>query len=193
MGISICGYAQQHFQFSQYQQIPLFYNPAFSGIEDFVDVKIGYRRRWAGFDDSPSSAFAMANFSFKMSTNHKYKRRGIRLVEPEAFHRLETDEEFQYRKARRNGFGVGLLQNDNTNVKDLGGFVSYAYHLPITDYIIWSLGTSVAVNNKRLDPSGLTVTDPANDITYQGYITDGGATTDLNINLGSSRPTSMAP
>ena len=44
------------------------------------------------------------------------------MVEPEAFHKLETDVEFQYRKARRNGVGAGLLQNENGNVKEISGF-----------------------------------------------------------------------
>lgn len=178
-------YSQQTFQFSQYQQTALFYNPAFSGIEDFIDVKIGFRKRWAGLDSSPSTGFVSGNMAFKMAEGHRYKRRGVRLVEPEAFHKLETDVEFQYRKARRNGIGVGLLQNENGNVKEISGFGSYAYHIPISDYIIWSVGVSLGIENRVLDTEGLTVTAPLNDPTYQGYLTEGGASTDFVINLGT--------
>jgi len=182
---SLSGYAQQSFQFAQYQQTALFYNPAFSGIEDFIDIKIGYRKRWAGLDSGPSTGFITGNMAFEIAEGHKYRRRGVRLVEPEAFHKLETDEEFQYRKANRNGVGAGFLQNENDNVKEVSGFLSYAYHIPLSDYIVWSVGASGAIENRVLDTNGLTVTNPTNDPTYQGYISDGGARTSAIINLGT--------
>ena len=178
-------HAQQTFQFAQYQQTALFYNPAFSGIEDFIDVKMGYRKRWSGLDSSPSTGFVSGNMAFNMAKGNKYKRRGVRLVEPEAYHKLETGEEFQYRKARRNGAGIGLLQNENGNVKEISGFLSYAYHIPISDYIIWSMGASGGIENRVLDTDGLTVTNPINDPTYQGYLTEGGARTETVVNLGT--------
>ena len=73
---SLSGFAQQSFQFAQYQQTALFYNPAFSGIEDFIDVKVGFRKKWAGLDSSPTSGFVSGNLAFEMSEGHKYKRQG---------------------------------------------------------------------------------------------------------------------
>ena len=177
--------AQQSFQFSQYQQTALFYNPAFSGIEDFIDIKIGYRKNWAGMNNSPSTAFISGNMAFEMAPGHKYKRRSVRLVEPEAYHKLESDEEFQYRKSRRNGVGFGLSQLDNTQIKETSGFLSYAYHIPISDYIVWSVGASGAIEYNMLITDGLTVTDPTNDPTYQGYMSEGGSRTSAIINLGT--------
>jgi len=182
---SFSGFAQQSFQFAQYQQTALFYNPAFSGIEDFIDVKVGFRKKWAGLDSSPTSGFVTGNFAFEMSEGHKYKRRGVRLVEPEAYHKLESGEEFQYRKSHRNGVGLGLIQNENGNIKETAGFLSYAYHIPISDYIVWSVGASGTIENRTLNTDGLTVTDPTNDPTYQGYLSEGGDRTEAVINLGT--------
>lgn len=182
---SLSGYAQQSFQFAQYQQTALFYNPAFSGIEDFIDVKIGYRKRWAGMENSPSVGFLSGNMAFEMAEGHRYKRRGVRLVEPEAFHKLETDEEFQYRKSKRNGIGFAVAQMESGAITETGGFLSYAYHIPISDWIVWSVGASGLIEHRALDTNNLTVTDPTNDPTYQGYLADGGSRTSAIINLGT--------
>ncbi|MCZ6900282.1 MAG: PorP/SprF family type IX secretion system membrane protein [Bacteroidetes bacterium] len=179
------GFTQQKVQFAQYQQAPVLYNPAFSGIEDFIDLKVGYRNRWVGVDNSPSTAFVIANLAFKISMSSEYKRKGIRLIEPEAYHKLETSEEFQWRKARRQGFAGWIIQNENGAVSEIGGFLGYAYHLPLSDYIIWSVGASAGVVNSNLDASNLTVTNPDVDPTYLAYLKDGGASTDAIINLGT--------
>jgi len=177
---------QYKFQIAQYQQAASLYNPAFVGIEDFVDLKVGYRNRWAGLDNGPSSALFSANVAVKIHENNKYRRRGVRLVEPEAFQRLETSSEFQYRKSKRQGFGFYITQNENVQVKELGGFLSYSYHLPISDYIIWSMGASMGAVNGEVDLSDLTVTDPLNDATYNDYIANGGlSSTSFKINMGT--------
>lgn len=49
--------AQQYAQFSQYMVNPYLINPALSGAEDYVDVKMGYRAQWAGFEDAPRTMY----------------------------------------------------------------------------------------------------------------------------------------
>ena len=150
-GITFPSLGQYKIQFAQYQQTAIAYNPAFTGIEDFIDIKVGYRNRWGGLDNGPNSSLLTANVAVKIFENNKYRRRGVRLVEPEAFQRLETSNEFQYRKSRRQGFGVWISQNNVGAVKELGGFLTYAYHLPISDYLIWSVGTSLGIGNSKID------------------------------------------
>ena len=178
-------FGQYKFQYAQYQQTALIYNPAFAGIEDFVDIKVGYRNRWAGLDQSPSSAMFMANFAVKIHETNKYKRRGIRLVEPEAYQRLETSSEFQYRKSKRQGFAAWVVQNNNVNITEIGGFLNYAYHLPISDFIVWSFGTSIGATNGKVDASNLIVANPDNDQTYQDYLLNGETNTSFVINMGT--------
>ena len=51
--------SSQNFQFA-----PL-YNPAFTGIEGFRDVKLGYRYQWTGFG-SEAPKFINASFNFRL-------------------------------------------------------------------------------------------------------------------------------
>ncbi|GAB3173088.1 PorP/SprF family type IX secretion system membrane protein [Telluribacter humicola] len=53
--------AQQLPQSSLFSLNPYLVNPAFSGINDFTDVRLSYRRQWLGLDDAPSTASLTAH------------------------------------------------------------------------------------------------------------------------------------
>jgi type IX secretion system PorP/SprF family membrane protein len=54
-----CGQAagQQLPQGSLYTLNPFVVNPALSGVYDFADVRLSYRRQWMGLDDAPNTAY----------------------------------------------------------------------------------------------------------------------------------------
>lgn len=70
--------AQQKFHLTQYTQAPTIYNPAFTGIENFTDVRLGYRGQWVGFDggDAPSSIYANVNTLLSSKSKKKKRRKG---------------------------------------------------------------------------------------------------------------------
>ena len=177
--------AQTDYRYTQFLQNPLPVNPAFTGIEDFVDLKIGYRAQWAGFEGAPTSMFLSTNLAFKLSSGNDYKDRGIRLFEANAYNEKETDDEFGFRKGKRQGFGMYLMQNQDGQFTNLNGYLSYAYHLRITNQLIWSVGAGVGYEFNKFDPSGLTVNNPANDPTYQAYLNSDSRKSNLNINVGT--------
>ena len=49
---SVIGFSQQLFQQTQFMVNPYTLNPALAGSEDFIDIKVGYRNQWLGFNDS---------------------------------------------------------------------------------------------------------------------------------------------
>lgn len=53
--------AQQLPQSSLFSLNPFLVNPAFSGVNDFTDVRLSYRRQWIGLDDAPSTASLTAH------------------------------------------------------------------------------------------------------------------------------------
>ena len=178
--------AQVDYRFNQFMQNPLPVNPAFSGIEDFVDVKIGYRAQWAGFEGAPTNMFLSGNMALKISPGNDFKDRGIRIYEPEAYNEKETDDEFGYRKGKRHGVSFYLLQNSDGGFFNLGGFANYAYHLRITNQLVWSVGAGVGYEFNRFDVNGISVQNPANDPTYQDYIKNSrNQRSNLKVNLGT--------
>jgi type IX secretion system PorP/SprF family membrane protein len=65
--------AQQAEQYSQYAFNNFGYNPAFLGTIKCVDLKLGNRMQWVGFDGAPASTFA----SFQVPLKRKrFKNRG---------------------------------------------------------------------------------------------------------------------
>ncbi len=177
--------AQIDYRFEQFLQNPLPVNPAFSGIEDFVDLKVGYRIQWAGFEDAPTNLFISSNMAFKLSPRNDFKDRGIRLFEANAYNEKETDDEFGYRKGKRNGVSFYLLQNSDGGFSNLAGYFSYAYHLRITRQLVWSIGAGVGYEYNKFDPSNITVLNPINDPTYLSYLNGKNQKSNINFNVGT--------
>lgn len=177
--------SQIDYRFTQFYQNPLPVNPAFSGIEDFVDIKIGYRTQWAGFENSPKHLFASANMAFKLSGSNKFKHRGVRLFESEAYNSIERDDGFGYRKSKRHGVGFYVLQNSDGGFDNTGAFLNYAYHINLTNQLVWSVGAALGYEYNKFDPTGITVLNPDLDATYQAYLKGDNQRSSINVNLGT--------
>src|SRR3954469_22891785 len=49
--------AQQRPQYTQYIFNNFILNPAISGIENYIDVKAGYRTQWEGLEGAPQTSY----------------------------------------------------------------------------------------------------------------------------------------
>jgi type IX secretion system PorP/SprF family membrane protein len=58
--------AQTDAQFSQYYEVPTFYNPAAIGSIDYIRVRGGARLQWVGIDNAPQSFLGTADMPFKV-------------------------------------------------------------------------------------------------------------------------------
>ncbi len=181
----LSGRAQVDYRFAQFQQNPLPVNPAFSGIEDFVDIKLGYRMQWVGFDNAPTSMFLSGNMALKISPGNDFKDRGVRLFEANAYNEKETSDEFGYRKGKRQGVSFYMLQNQDGGFSNLATYFSYAYHLRITNQLIWSVGAGVGYEFNKFDPTGISVLNPNNDQAYLSYLNNRNQKSNLNLNVGT--------
>lgn len=76
LGIILCGfsgYAQQEAQFTQYNDNMLYYNPAYAGSRDMMNVSLLHRQQWVGIEGAPMSQ------SFSLHTPIKHKSIGLGL------------------------------------------------------------------------------------------------------------------
>ena len=53
LGISSITFGQQLPQFSQYLRNQYMVNPGAAGVYDFLDITVGGRMQWLGFEDAP--------------------------------------------------------------------------------------------------------------------------------------------
>jgi type IX secretion system PorP/SprF family membrane protein len=57
--------AQADAQYSQYYEVPTFYNPAAVGATDYLKIRGGSRLQWIGIDNAPTSFLATADMPYK--------------------------------------------------------------------------------------------------------------------------------
>jgi len=71
--IFINGYSQQEAQFTQYMDNMLYYNPAYAGSRDMMNIAVLHRQQWAGFKGAPMST------TFALHTPLRYDNVGVGL------------------------------------------------------------------------------------------------------------------
>ena len=59
--------AQTDAQFSQYYEVPSFYNPSAIGQSDFIRIRGGMRMQWVGIHGAPSDFVGVADMPFKLA------------------------------------------------------------------------------------------------------------------------------
>lgn len=151
--------AQQRPQYTQYIFNNYILNPAITGIENYIDVKAGYRKQWQGLDGAPETSYISVhaplgkNFTYGTSTS----------VPQGGGTNPNSRSYLQNYMASEPHHGVGLYV-----VTDKAGPISrtdvnasYAYHLGITEQINFSVGVAGGISRIYLDRSKITLENPA--------------------------------
>lgn len=142
------GYAQQESQYSMYMFNQLLINPAVTGTEDYMDAKVGGRTQWVGVDGAPK------NFYGTFHTPIKKLKSEFDDVKPLAWHGV-------------GGFVSGDITGPLSKYKVYG---SYAYHLPITNKLVFSLGTFLGFQNYYVNRDKLHFVDDQADNAINGNV-----------------------
>ena len=69
---SCVAYGQQMPQFSQYLRNQYMVNPGAAGIYDFIDITVGGRMQWLGFDNAPISSYLYGSSTLTKKEKPKY-------------------------------------------------------------------------------------------------------------------------
>ena len=127
--------AQQQGQFSQYMLNYYMVNPAVSGTEDFIDIKLGYRLQWTGIEGAPRNYYLSAHSPIgKLHGYHHGKRANKQMLDHHS---------------------VGGMFNGQTTgpLSRLAGYASYAYHLPLDAKHFLSMGIMAGAIQYSLTPT----------------------------------------
>ena len=181
--VSSMGYAQDNFYFSQYFQVGPAINPAFTGIDNFLDVKINYRNQWAGFNDSPSTNYIGVNGYLKQESTQTFREYALRISNPDILDSL-SNIQTSFKSKLKHGIGGHIIYDRQGPFEQISGFFNYALHIPVGYKTNLSIGVSASITNNRIDLSKIILTDPDNDDYYQQLIAQGGKNTYLDINPG---------
>lgn len=159
-----------------FQFMPLF-NPAFSGVENFNDLKFSYRYQWSGFG-SYSPKFINLAYNTRIIEPLDLAYNSLRLSDPSAM----NPENLPRSKRMIHGLGGNIFHSKVGVLKSVGADVNYSIHYPLGGHLRFAVGAALLVENRKLDVSEVSVRDP--DQFYDHLLGGSTSQTDLNLRAG---------
>ena len=153
--------AQQRPQYSQYVFNNYLLNPAVSGIENYTDVKAGYRAQWTGLSGAPVTTYLTINapIGTDFVEGDATQIGGAGGVNPYSRSYTQT-----YMAAPpHHGIGLMLVSDKAGPITQTNIDATYAYHLGLSDELNLAVGASVGLYHAYLDASQLTFPDSQTD------------------------------
>lgn len=148
--LSAMAFGQQEFQTSQYQQNMYLINPAAAGIKDYIDVNLGFRQQWTGFDGAPKTYYLSANSLLGKKSLGGNEMFSLRISDPSLTLR-EGKASVDSERSLRHAVGGYFVADEFGAFKTQTGAVSYALHLPVSEATTVSFGLKGKVRNSSFD------------------------------------------
>ena len=157
VGVSLAS-AQQKPQYTQYVFNNLLLNPAVTGIENYTDVRAGYRSQWTGLQGAPVTSYltidAPLGNNFLQGDATAFPAEGG--VNPSS--RLYTQN---YMAAEpHHGIGFMLVSDQTGPITQTNMDLTYAYHLGLTDRLNLAVGVAAGLNHINLNTAIITLENP---------------------------------
>ena len=186
LSVTSLSYGQQPVRFSQYFQNLVTVNPAVAGIEDFTDLKLGYRQQWTGLDGSPQTFFLSVHAPLAAKPREfTYQNNALRISDPNAFSQLTSQSSGGVGNRVRHGIGGYVINDQQSVFQQTQAFATYAAHLPLGARTRLALGVSAGVNNRRIDANGIQLPGQnSDDDVLNRILSQSGGSTSLDLNLG---------
>lgn len=149
--------AQQRPQYTQYIFNNYLLNPAISGIENYLDFKAGFRKQWAGIENSPQTNFVSAHW--KLGSDYLWKN-PLSLPEKEENPMGRNYMQNYTASPAHHGMGIIAVMDKAGPLSRLDAGLTYAYHLQLSDNYNLSVGVGAGISRIALDASALTLENP---------------------------------
>ncbi|MDF3076668.1 MAG: hypothetical protein K0S09_557 [Sphingobacteriaceae bacterium] len=157
----VLAFGQQRPQYTQYIFNNYLLNPALSGIENYTDVKAGYRNQWHGLEGAPVTTYFSINAPIGKDFIY-----GNATSTPGAGNNPMSRSYVQDYMASEPHHGIGfhavIDKTGPLSRTDLNA--TYAYHLGLTSTLNVAVGVAVGLSKIDLDVSKITLensVDPA--------------------------------
>jgi type IX secretion system PorP/SprF family membrane protein len=176
--------AQQKPEYTQYVLNNYILNPALSGIENYVDIKISHRQQWVGLSDAPATTYITIQGPIG---KQDYATSATSLFDIPGENPRGKDYWDNYRAApAHHGIGLQIIADQAGLFTTTNVMGTYAYHMPLGEKTNLSAGIGIGVNDMALntdkimfDASGQQ-TDPA---VFGGYGNVGKVQLDMSAGL----------
>lgn len=147
---------QQRPQYTQYIFNNYLLNPALSGIENYTDVKVGYRRQWNGIQDAPQTSFVAAHWKL----GNDYLWNNPLSLPDKGDHPMSRNYMQNYMASpAHHGVGVVAVYDKAAAISRLDVNLTYAYHLQLQNALNLSVGLAAGISRIGFDVSSLKFED----------------------------------
>jgi type IX secretion system PorP/SprF family membrane protein len=125
MGLAVTARAQQLTQYTQYVFNHFSVNPAVAGSKDCLDVRLGYRQQWVGFEGAPTTGWASIHGTIRP------KARGF--------------------QANKHGVGAFIEADEAGNWGYTRFLLAYAYHIQMSRDYYLAMGAFAGAQQMKFD------------------------------------------
>jgi type IX secretion system PorP/SprF family membrane protein len=165
-GTGILAVAQHKPQYSQYMINNFLINPAIAGIEDYADVRAGYRNQWVGIEGAPSTYYVTAHMPLGKDINVADPRPAK--TGRQKFDRYQKENR-KYKTVRpHHGIGAMVMVDKIGPFSMTEAYLVYSYHVLLTKEIKLSAGLTAGMMQYMLNTSELSLATP--DAAIDGSI-----------------------
>lgn len=144
--------AQQQPHYTQYVINNYILNPAITGIENYTDIKIGYRNQWAGFTDAPVTTYVTIHTPLGKKDD---RITATSFDMPGENPRGKSYWQDYTAAAPHHGIGLKIINDRTGPLNNFGIYASYAYHIGVSAQTSIAAGFEAGVRNTNLDRSKL--------------------------------------
>jgi type IX secretion system PorP/SprF family membrane protein len=150
--------AQQLPQFTQYIFNNFILNPAVAGIENYTDLKLGYRAQWTGLNGAPVTSFLTINAPIgrNFTEGDAAGFPGGGEINPSS--RLYT-QNYQASEPHH-GIGFSMLTDKAGQITQSKFAAVYAYHLGLAPKLNLSLGVSAGLSHLTFNSADVVLSNP---------------------------------
>jgi type IX secretion system PorP/SprF family membrane protein len=143
--------AQQRAQYSNFALNNYLQNPAITGIEDYTDIKLGFRNQWVGVEGAPRTYYFSAHMPINkknVTTQVNTRMRNGKKVKTIS-QRKDNSKGHKIKPHQGLGFIAesdksGAISRTNLNL-------TYAYHLPVSRNVKVAAGAGAGILNYNIN------------------------------------------
>lgn len=170
--------AQQKPHYTQYILNQYVINPALTGIENYVDIKMSHRHQWVGLQDAPITTYLTMHGPIGKSD---YNTTATSQSVPGENPRGKNYWQEYVPSKPHHGIGLQVINDRTGPFNQFSAYGTYAYHIGIGPGTNLSAGIGAGINNVSLNADKLqfySAIDPA--VFGKGYLN----TINFDMNAG---------
>ena len=171
--------AQEQFQLTNFIYSIHAINPAFTGIEDAVNLNIGYRRQWAAVEGAPITYYAGFNGTLSALKDAKPSRKTLRKSIPRYYGKLSKEP-----GSVHHGVGVYVSGESYGPYQETSAYFTYSFMLQVSKSYLLAFGLSTEYAIQHFNLNKISLYNPDLDQVYQNYANSPSTISRLNFNAG---------